>query len=167
MAALFEPSALEALLRQVQAKLQARGETVATAESCTGGLVAAYLTHLSGSSAVYLGGISAYDNRIKTALLGVPADVLARHGAVSAPVAEAMAAGARERTGATYAVSLTGVAGPTGGTPEKPVGTVYLGLATPAGARARRLDLAAAGDRAAIREAAAAEAVRELLTILG
>ena len=167
MTTLVELTALEPLLRQVQAKLQARGATVATAESCTGGLVSALLTHLPGSSAVYLGGVNAYANSVKTALLGVPEDVLARHGAVSAPVAEAMAQGARERTGSTYAVSLTGVAGPSGGSPEKPVGTVYLGVATPEGARSRRLDLAAAGGRTEIRAAAASEALRELLSLLG
>ena len=158
------PSTPEPLLRQIQEKLQAQKSTVATAESCTGGLVATWLTHLAGSSAVYLGGVSAYDNRVKTGLLGVPEALLAAHGAVSAPVAEAMAAGARARIGTTYAVAVTGIAGPSGGTPEKPVGTVFLGLASPAGTRSRRLALP--GDRSGIRAAAAEAALAELLTEL-
>lgn len=152
------------MLRQIQEKLQAGQATVATAESCTGGLVATYLTHLPGSSAVYLGGVSAYANLVKTSLLGVPADLVAAHGAVSAPVAEAMAAGVRERLGATYGVALTGIAGPGGATADKPVGTVYLGVASPG--RVRSVRLALAGDRAAVREAAAQAALRELLAEL-
>ena len=110
--------------------LKERGMTVACAESCTGGGLGARLTAIPGSSAVFLGGIISYSNDAKIRLLGVDPDLLAEHGAVSAPVAEAMASGARERLGADLAVSITGVAGPDGGTPEKPVGLVYVGIAT-------------------------------------
>ena len=103
--------------------------TVATAESLTAGLVCHRLGRVPGASATLLGGIVAYDNRIKTALLGVPEEVLKAHGAVSAQVAEAMAVGCRERFGADLAVSTTGIAGPTGATPTKPVGLVYVGVA--------------------------------------
>jgi PncC family amidohydrolase len=148
------------MLRALQATLKSRGATVATAESCTGGLVATLLTDLAGSSDVYVGGVSAYSNGVKTAFLGVPEALIARHGAVSPEVAAAMAKGAAERVGATYAVSLTGVAGPGGGSAEKPVGTVYCGIAGPAGVRAIKLFLP--GDRTAIRTAAAHAALGEL-----
>ena len=113
-----------------------RGLTLATAESCTGGLVAARLTSVPGSSDVFLGAVVAYADEVKARELGVPAEVLERHGAVSAEAAAAMAAGARARLGADVAVAVTGVAGPGGGTPEKPVGLVYLHAAGP-GRRAR------------------------------
>ncbi len=119
----------EDVIKSVMALLLARGWRLATAESCTGGLIAHWLTTVPGSSTVYAGGVVAYANEAKTALLGVPAAVIARHGAVSAPVAEAMATGALERLGADVAVSTTGIAGPSGGTVEKPVGLVYIGLA--------------------------------------
>jgi nicotinamide-nucleotide amidase len=122
--------------------LRSRGETVATAESCTGGLLGKLLTDRAGSSDYYIGGVVAYSNRLKEGLLGVPATILARHGAVSAETAEAMATGAREQLGATYALSVTGIAGPGGGTPDKPVGMVYLGLAFPGGTSSRKLQLA-------------------------
>jgi nicotinamide-nucleotide amidase len=118
--------------------LKERGETLAVAESCTGGSLGGRLTAIAGSSAVFLGGIISYSNAAKQALLGVPEALLATDGAVSAPVAEAMARGARERLGADIAVSVTGVAGPDGGTPEKPVGLVYLGLSDRAGERSQR-----------------------------
>jgi len=117
------------LVKSVMAQLLARGWRLATAESCTGGLIAHWMTAIPGSSTVYAGGVVAYANEAKTSLLGVPAALIARHGAVSAPVAEAMAAGALERLGADVAVSTTGVAGPSGGTSEKPVGLVYIGVA--------------------------------------
>src|SRR5581483_9783961 len=105
---------------------RARGFSLATAESCTGGLVAARLTSVPGSSDVVLGGVVAYANEVKRAELGVSEELLARHGAVSAEVAAAMAAGVRARLGADVGLAVTGVAGPAGGTPEKPVGLVYL-----------------------------------------
>ena len=103
------------------------GLTIGTAESCTGGLVGGRLTAIPGSSSTYLGGVVAYDNRVKQEQLGVPADLIAQHGAVSAPVAEAMARGAGERLGVDLAMSVTGIAGPDGGTDEKPVGLVFVG----------------------------------------
>ncbi len=128
---------------------RARGLTIATAESCTGGLVAARLTSVPGSSDVVLGGIVAYSNGVKERELAVPAGLLAEHGAVSAEVAAAMARGARERLGADVAVSVTGVAGPGGGTAEKPVGLVYMHAEGPDGCLGRELSFP--GDRAAIR----------------
>jgi nicotinamide-nucleotide amidase len=142
-----------------------RGWTLATAESCTGGLVAARLTSIPGSSDAVLGGVVAYANAVKEAELGVPASLLAEHGAVSAEAAAAMAAGVRERLGADVGISVTGIAGPGGGTPEKPVGLVYMHVSTPEGEDG--LDLQIPGDRAAIRARATAAALhltRRLLT---
>jgi nicotinamide-nucleotide amidase len=110
---------------------RARGWSVGTAESCTGGLVAARLTSVPGSSDVFTGGVVAYANAVKEDELGVPAALLAEHGAVSAEAAAAMAAGVRARLGVDVGVSVTGIAGPDGGTPEKPVGLVYLHAETP------------------------------------
>jgi nicotinamide-nucleotide amidase len=107
--------------------------TVSVAESCTGGLLGERLTSVAGSSEYFLGGFITYSNALKMELVGVPADMLAEHGAISKPVAEAMAAGARRRTGSTYALSVTGVAGPGGGSDLKPVGATFIGLAGPAG----------------------------------
>jgi PncC family amidohydrolase len=105
-----------------------QGLTLVTAESCTGGLVAHRITNVSGSSAYYLGGVVVYSNEMKEALLGVRHQTLLAHGAVSEETAREMAYGARRRLGADLAVSVTGIAGPTGGTPEKPVGLVYVAL---------------------------------------
>ncbi|HAL92724.1 MAG TPA: hypothetical protein DCM68_06845, partial [Verrucomicrobia bacterium] len=113
---------MQALLKKIAAALLARHQTLATAESCTGGLVGAALTSLPGSSAWYFGGIVAYSNALKPRLLGVPAETLAAHGAVSPETARAMAEGARKKCKADFALSVTGIAGPDGGTPEKPVG---------------------------------------------
>ena len=142
-----------------------RGLTLATAESSTGGLVAARLTSVPGSSDVFLGAVVAYADEVKARELDVPAEMLERHGAVSAETAAAMAEGARARLGADVAVAVTGIAGPGGGTPEKPVGLVYLHAEGPEGSLARRLDLP--GDREAIRArttVAALHLVRTLLT---
>jgi nicotinamide-nucleotide amidase len=109
--------------------LKAAGKTVATAESCTGGAVASRITDVSGSSDVFRYGWVTYANEAKTKELGVPAELIEKHGAVSPEVAQAMAEGALERSGADVAIALTGIAGPTGGTPEKPVGLIYFGLA--------------------------------------
>ena len=129
----------ETMEQAVGALLAARGLTVATAESCTGGLVGAKLTAVPGSSRYFLGGVAAYANDAKRALLDVPAELLDRHGAVSAEVARAMAEGARRRFGADLAVSTTGISGPDGGTPQKPVGLVYVGFASAAGSVAHEL----------------------------
>lgn len=145
--------------------LKERGLTLATAESCTGGLVAARLTAVPGASDVFLGAVVAYSNEVKAAQLGVPEDVLAAHGAVSEQAAAAMAHGARTQLGADVAVAVTGVAGPGGGTEEKPVGLVFLHAAGPAGELARRLDFP--GDRETIRQRAAVAALhlaRRLVT---
>ncbi|TVQ86207.1 MAG: competence/damage-inducible protein A [Deltaproteobacteria bacterium] len=122
-----------------------RGQTIATAESCTGGQLAAAFTRVPGSSAVFFEGLVCYSNAAKERLAGVPAALIREHGAVSAPVARALAHGARERAKSTFALSTTGVAGPGGGTPDKPVGTVFIALSTPAGEHVRRLRLG--GDR--------------------
>lgn len=114
-------------------RLKALRRTVGTAESCTGGLVAHLLTEVAGSSAYVLGGIVAYANSVKEQVLGVPASLLIQHGAVSEPVAVSMADGARRVLRVDYAVAVTGIAGPGGGTPEKPVGLVYMAVATPRG----------------------------------
>lgn len=129
--------------------LRERGATVSVAESCTGGMLGERFTTTPGSSDYFLGGFITYSNALKIELLGVPAEVLGRVGAVSQETAEAMAIGARERTGATYAVAITGIAGPDGGTEEKPVGLVYVGIAGPDGAIA--LSRRFLGDRQRIR----------------
>jgi nicotinamide-nucleotide amidase len=144
----------------VVARLGARGEKVAFAESCTGGRAAELVTRVSGASVVLDLGVVAYANTVKEGLLGVPGALLAAHGAVSEPVARAMAEGARRVGGATWGIGITGIAGPTGGTPEKPVGTVHLALAGPGGtdavARVYR------GDRERIRNSAAYESLNLL-----
>jgi nicotinamide-nucleotide amidase len=142
-----------------------RGLTLATAESCTGGLVAARLTSVPGSSDAFVGSVVAYSDEVKAAELGVARELLQRHGAVSAEVAHAMAEGARQRLRADVAVAVTGVAGPGGGSKEKPVSLVFLHAAGPDGDEGRRLDLP--GDREMIRgraTAAALHLVRRLLT---
>jgi nicotinamide-nucleotide amidase len=142
-----------------------QGLSLATAESCTGGMAAQRLTSVPGSSRVFLGALVAYSDDVKAQELGVPRELLERHGAVSAEVAEAMAVGARKRLGADVAVSITGIAGPDGGTPEKPVGLVYLHAESPSGSRSA--DFVFPGDRDSIRRRAAATAlhlVRRLLS---
>lgn len=113
--------------------LLARGWRLAVAESCTGGRLGDTVTNVVGSSAWFVGGVIAYADGVKTGLLGVPTDLLIAHGAVSAPVAAAMAEGGRGRTGADVALAITGITGPGGGSPAKPVGTVYISLAAPDG----------------------------------
>lgn len=151
------PGALVALAEELQRACLERGLTVALAESCTGGLVAAAITEVAGSSGYFLGGVVSYSNEAKVALLGVPEELLAAHGAVSPEVAGAMAAGARARFGADLAVGVTGVAGPDGGSPGKPVGLVHLGVARPG--EVGHIEQRFGGDRSAIREAAAFRAL--------
>lgn len=134
-----------------------RGVTLATAESCTGGMVAARLTDVPGSSDVVLGGVVAYANDVKTAELGVPEPLLAEHGAVSAEVAAAMAAGVRIRLGADVGIAVTGVAGPDGGTAEKPVGLVHFHVSSPGREEGRQFSLP--GDRGTIRSRATVAAL--------
>jgi nicotinamide-nucleotide amidase len=143
---------------------RARSATIATGESCTAGLVAARLTDIAGSSDVVVGGVVAYANEVKQALLGVPGALLERHGAVSAECAEAMARGAIAATGSTVGISTTGIAGPGGGSEEKPVGLVYLHCTSPFGELARRVVFP--GDRANIRDAASTAALHLTLALL-
>jgi nicotinamide-nucleotide amidase len=145
--------------------LIARSLTLATAESCTGGLIAATLTALPGSSAAFLAGYVTYSNEAKAAMLGVPAGLIQAQGAVSAEVATRMAEGARERSGAALAVSCTGVAGPSGGSAAKPVGCVYLAIARDGRpTEAQRFDFP--GDRAAVREATVRQAFALIRSVL-
>ena len=148
----------------VLALARERALTVATAESCTGGLVGARLTAIPGASDVYVGGVVAYADDVKRARLGVPEAVLARHGAVSPETAAAMAAGARSQLGADAAVAVTGIAGPDGGTPEKPVGLVFLHAETPGESAAQAVQLP--GDREAVRSRATALALHLLRRLL-
>jgi competence/damage-inducible protein CinA-like protein len=141
-----------------------RGLTVATAESCTGGLLAARLTERPGSSAWVLGGVTAYANSAKERLLDVPASLLAEHGAVSPEVAIALAEGARARFGADIGVGITGIAGPGGGTADKPVGTVHLCVAGPDGRELRALRLP--GSRSAVRERSVTRSMHLLRAVL-
>ena len=140
------PDPLEAV---VGTALRARSETLSVAESCTGGLVAERITAIPGASDYFLGGFLTYNDRIKTMLLGVPEELLREHTAVSELVAEAMARGARERTGSSWGLSVTGVAGPDGGTDTNPVGTIFVGLAGPAGVESHRRRFL--GDRERVR----------------
>jgi nicotinamide-nucleotide amidase len=146
-------------------RLRELGATLSVAESCTSGLLAARITDVAGSSDYFVGGFLVYADALKVRLLGVPVSVLEQYGSVSEPVAQAMAAGARERTGSTLALSVTGVAGPSGGTPAAPLGTVCIGLAHPEGAEARRHRFL--GDRARVRAIAVQTALDLLRRRLG
>jgi nicotinamide-nucleotide amidase len=148
----FDPETL-ALARSVLALCRARRWRLATAESCTGGLVAAALTAIAGASDVIACGFVTYSNKTKIELLGVPQETIAAHGAVSAEAAAAMAQGAVARAGVDLVVSVTGIAGPGGGTPSKPVGLVYIGVATKQDA-ARVERRIFPGDRTEVRRAA-------------
>jgi nicotinamide-nucleotide amidase len=140
-----------------------RGWSLGAAESCTGGMLGSRLTSVAGSSAVFRGGVVAYDNRVKTGLLGVPASVLAEHGAVSGPAAAAMAEGARAALGADVGVSITGVAGPGGGSEARPVGTVWFGISGPGSPPPRTEVRRFPGDREEVRRRATDHALRLLL----
>jgi nicotinamide-nucleotide amidase len=133
----------------VARELTANQATIATAESCTGGLLAERLTRIGGSSSYFLGGVVCYSNPLKSAWADVPAEIIESRGAVSAEVAIALADGIRRRTGATLGAGITGVAGPTGGTPEKPVGTVHIAIAHAMGNKERVIHFT--GDRERIR----------------
>lgn len=155
------PEDLAGLAATLQALALGTGHSVATAESCTGGLVGHAITAIPGSSGYYLGGVVSYADAVKLRLLGVPIDALQRHGAVSAQVARAMAEGARSTLAADVAVAVTGVAGPDGGSPAKPVGLTYVAVAGPDGTAVQRhlWD----GDRATNKEHSAAAALRMLI----
>lgn len=150
--------------KQLAALLQAQGRMLATAESCTGGMISAACTDLAGSSNWFERGFVTYSNEAKTELLGVDASLIAKHGAVSEEVARAMASGAITRSLAQVAVAVTGVAGPTGGSAAKPVGTVWFGFALPGRlvSEVRHFD----GDRAAVRSATVRHALQRLLQLL-
>jgi nicotinamide-nucleotide amidase len=148
----------------ILAEARVQGLSLAAAESCTGGLVAARLTSVPGASDVFVGGVVAYDNEVKAAQLGVPEELLAAHGAVSAEVAEAMATGARRTLGADVVVSVTGIAGPRGGTPEKPVGLVYVHAEGPDGRE--QAEIRFSGGRETIRRRATVAALHLLRRLL-
>ena len=155
-------SELEALAADLGARLQARGDWLVTAESCTGGWVAQAVTAIAGSSAWFDRGFVTYSNAAKQDMLGVPAITLARHGAVSEQTARAMAQGALGHGHGTWAVAITGIAGPTGGSPEKPVGTVCFAWARKeGGCEAQTCHFA--GDREAVRSQSARHALAGLL----
>lgn len=153
-----------AIEKEIRDLLLARDLTFATAESSTGGLVAHRITNVSGSSAYYLGGVVAYANEAKELLLGVCRETLLAHGAVSEETAREMARGARLRMGADIAVSVTGIAGPTGGTLDKPVGLVYVALSAPDAELCQRHCWQ--GDRLANKEQSADAALRLVLSYL-
>ena len=158
------PDLLE-LAKEVLAAAKSKGKRIVTAESCTGGLVASYLTAIPGSSSVMDSGFVTYSNEAKSRLLGVPRDALASHGAVSDVVASAMAEGALAQVTADLAVAITGIAGPDGGTKEKPVGLVYMALAqTDTDALVKRYIFA--GTRNDVRRAAVGAALELLLSAL-
>lgn len=148
-------------------KAGAEGVMIAAAESCTGGMVSAALTDVPGSSAVVERGFVTYSNDAKTEMLGVPAMLIARHGAVSAPVARAMAKGAIKHSRADIAISVTGIAGPSGGTEAKPVGLVWFGLADASGVLRVERRVFAQGSRDFVRAKATETALHMLLTRLG
>ncbi|MFT4267754.1 MAG: CinA family protein [Xenophilus sp.] len=153
-----------ALVAHLAGLLQAQGRVMATAESCTGGLIAAACTALAGSSHWFECGFVTYSNAAKTGMLGVDAALIAAHGAVSEPVARAMAEGAVAHSAAQVAVAVTGIAGPAGGSPGKPVGTVWFGWSVDGAVRAERRRFE--GDRAAVRAATVQHALRTLAGLL-
>ncbi len=144
--------------------LQKRCWMLATAESCTGGMIAAACTDLAGSSAWFERGFVTYSNAAKTEILSVDAALIAKHGSVSEPVARAMVAGALARSRAQVAVSVTGVAGPSGGSVDKPVGTVWFGFALPGAVTTEVMHFA--GDRAAVRSATVQHALARLIALM-
>lgn len=149
------------LAAEIIAKLKARAATLAVAESCTGGLLADTFVSVAGASAVFDRGFVTYSNQAKIDLLGVEAETLAQYGAVSSQVACQMADGACANAKSTYALSTTGIAGPDGGSVDKPVGLVYIALSTPAGTKTEQFMFS--GDRQAIRQAAVESALKMLL----
>lgn len=160
----MENPSLSDLASRIGGLLRARGWTLATAESCTAGLAAAALTEVPGSSDWFSGGVVAYANSVKSGLLGVAAADLAAHGAVSEPVVRAMAAGARRAVGADAALAVSGIAGPGGGTPDKPVGTVWMAWDLAGAVRSARFLFP--GGRSAVRAATVRAGLEELARLL-
>lgn len=158
-----QPHRIWALAQQIVDKAGAEGVMIAAAESCTGGMVAAAITDVPGASAVFERGFVTYSNEAKQDLLGVPADIIENNGAVSQKVARAMALGALAHSHAEIAVSITGIAGPGGGSDEKPVGLVWFGLATSAGVNRTERRVFGAGDRNFVRQRATQTALLLLL----
>jgi PncC family amidohydrolase len=154
----------ESLEERVFALLQKSGNTLSVAESCTGGMIGALLTNVAGVSRVFVGGVVAYNNGVKAAVLGVPLEVLESKGAVSPECVVAMAEGVRRALKTTCAISVSGIAGPDGGTPQKPVGLVFIGVATPQ--RVTSFEHRFSGGRAAVRQQAALSALQHLLNEL-
>lgn len=148
--------------QQLLQEFAAAGVMAATAESCTGGAIAAGITALPGASTMFAGGVVSYSNFVKINVLGVDAECLERHGAVSEPVARQMAAGARRVCGADYAVATSGIAGPGGGSEAKPVGTVCMAVASPRGVASKTYHFS--GDRAEVISQASRMAVNNLLS---
>ena len=153
---------LNELAAAIKTAFLANGATLATAESCTGGRIAALIASVSGASAYFKGGIVAYSNDVKTSVLGVESATLEQHGAVSREVVEQMAQGARRVLRADYAIATSGIAGPDGGTPDKPVGTICIAAATPNGVESIQLSLPF--DRAGNIEATIARTIEMLLS---
>jgi PncC family amidohydrolase len=156
---------MEPQLERLSELLKNQHLTLAVAESCTGGLLGGSVTSVAGSSSYFRGGVIAYDNGVKRDILGVPAEALERCGAVSAPVAEAMAAGAAKLFGCDCAMSVSGIAGPGGGTAEKPVGLVFVGAFCRGEALSRRFVFG--GDREAVRGQSVKAAIECLIEVLG
>ena len=153
------------LARDVVERAAARGITVSTAESLTGGLIGSWITSISGSSEIYAGAIVSYTNEVKHAVLGVSEETLAKHGAVSEQTACEMAEGARRRLSTDIAISVTGIAGPGGAEPGKPVGTVWMGVSTDEGTKAQRFTFA--GDRADVRNQTVCKALEAITEAIG
>jgi len=155
---------LHSTIAQLAQALQQRGWMMATAESCTGGMIAAACTDLPGSSAWFDRGFVTYSNAAKTEMLGVPAELIAKHGAVSEEVVRAMAAGAISHSNALVSVAVSGVAGPGGGTPEKPVGTVWLGWSFDKNIHTSQIYFS--GSRSSVRIQTTLYALKELITLI-
>lgn len=152
------------LEQEVGELLLYRGLWLATAESCTGGLISHLITNVAGSSTYYLGGVTAYSNEAKVRLLGVRQETLEQHGAVSEETVLEMARGIRKAMGADIGISVSGIAGPTGGTPDKPLGTVWIGLSSPRDEYARHFLWS--GDRLAVKEHSAQAAMKMVVEYL-
>ena len=159
-----EQASIEELVKQLAAKLTEKGWMLATAESCTGGMIAAACTDLAGSSQWFDRGFVTYSNEAKTEMLGVPAELIAKHGAVSEEVVRAMAEGAIRHSRAQVSIAVTGVAGPAGGTVEKPVGTVWVGWCLKDQTQVQCLHLA--GTRSDVRAATLTKALHRLCELV-